>query len=252
MNHSAIILILFALHFKSICQSSRPAATLGPAVFTPAGATTNDLIVDPGWRVTTLQAGAVWGLYDNIKGSAFYSDGWHKGYILLQDKRIAKNISLSFNIYANQLFYLQDSQALILDASVPVEEFGINDQIEDSNKMTMFRCGYPSTGRNNEKTFYQVLSGSRIALLKHYNKSIVEINNSIGIRDKTFIDSETWYVYDPDKNKMFAIKRNKNSLIDALPQYAGIIQSIIQLKNLKLKNESDWAILFDELNNQTK
>jgi hypothetical protein len=96
MKHTSLVLIFFAFNFKSICQTSRaPVVPLGAPVFTAAASTTNDFIVDPSWRVTTLQAGAVWGMYNGIKGSAFYSEEWHKGYIASQDKRIAKNISLS-------------------------------------------------------------------------------------------------------------------------------------------------------------
>jgi hypothetical protein len=194
----------------------------------------------------------VWGQYGNIQGSAFYKEEWHKGYIILKGNRVIKNISLSYNIYENQIYYLQDSQALVLDASIPVEEFGIYDHKEDSNQITIFRCGFPSTGRNNEKTFYQIMANDKIELLKHYSKSIIESVNLASAPDKSFFDSETWFIYNAAEKNITQIKKNKNSLEDALPQYSSIIQSIIDQKNLKLKTENDLALLIAELNVRVK
>ena len=253
MKWTTFVLIFLAFFFNSIGQPVSPIpGGAGKIVFTAAGGTATNFLVDPEWRVTTLQAGAVWGQYGSIQGSAFYKEEWHKGYIILKGNRLIKDISLSYNIYENQIYYLQDSQALVLDASIPVEEFGLYDHKEDTNHLTIFRCGYPSTGRNNEKTFYQVIANDRIQLLKHYGKSIIESVNLASAPDKSFFDSETWFVYNASENKLTAIKKNKSSLEDALPQYTNLIQSIIQQNNFKLKTENEWASLFDELNKQAK
>ncbi len=132
---------------------------------------------------------------------------------------------------------------------MPVAEFGISDQ-NDSNKITIFRCGYPAINNNTTKTFYNVVVNNKIALLKHYDKRIMEATNSIGAFEKKFIDSESWYIYNSSENKIIQIKKNKNSLLAALPQYANKVQSIIEEKSLKLKTENEWIILFNELNNQ--
>ena len=247
MKHLLIIFIFFAFGLTSLCQSLVPPGA-GKIVNTAAGATSTNFVIDPDWKVTTMQAGAAWGAYPNIKGSSFYSEKWNKGYILLKNKLFAKNISLSFNVYDNQIYFLQDSHVLVLNESIPVAEFGLFDQ-EDSNKATIFRCGFPPVGRNTEQTYYKVISDHTIALLKHYTKSIVE---NTGTAEKTFLDDETWYVYNYADNKMTAIKKNKNSLTDALPQYAQLIEAITSQKNLKLKKENDWTVLFDELNKQIK
>ena len=44
-----------------------------------------------------------------------------------------------------------------------------------------------------------------------------------------------------DQN-MVEIKRNKNSLMDALPTYADRIKTIIEAKKLRLKSDADWRI----------
>jgi hypothetical protein len=251
MKHFAILSSVLLLHLTSICQpvSVIPGGA-GKSVYTAAAATSTNFIIDPEWRITTLQSGAVWGMYGNIKGSAFYKDEWQKGYILLKDKRAANDVSLSFDIYENELFYMKDSQALVLDASIPIVEFGMYDQKENRNNITVFRCGYPSIGRNNERTFYQILSDNKIALMKHYSKSVIESTNLNSAPDKTFFDAENWYVYTANDNRIIPIKKNKNSLEEALPQYSNMIQSIIEQKKLKLKAESDWVALFDEMNKQ--
>jgi hypothetical protein len=187
-------------------------------------------------------------MYPGTKGTAFYDEKWNRGYIILKNKQGAEDISLSYNVYDNQIYFLKDSNILVPSELTPVEEFGIYDQI-DSGKATIFRCGYSPVGRNTGQTFYVVVSDNKIALLKHCSKSVAE---SVGTGEKTFVDAEKWYVYNSKKNKMVAIKKNETSLIKALPKYAGIIHSITSQKNLKLKDETDWNILFRDLNNQVK
>ena len=206
-------------------------------------------LIDPDWKAQTIQAGVLWETNNGIKGTAFYNEEWYKGYILLSDNHIAKDISLRFNIYKNEIYFLLDSQVLVVSPTMPVAEFGISDQ-NDSNKITIFRCGYPAINNNTTKTFYNVVVNNKIALLKHYDKRIMEATNSIGAFEKKFIDSESWYIYNSSENKIIQIKKNKNSLLAALPQYANKVQSIIEEKSLKLKTENEWIILFNELNNQ--
>jgi hypothetical protein len=61
------------------------------------------------------------------------------------------------------------------------------------------------------------------------------------------VDSDTWFVYDAVSNSMAEIKKKKNALTEALPQYAGRIKEIAASKGLRLKSDADWIILLDAL-----
>lgn len=246
MNHFILIFFLFAFSLVSKSQALSKF-DWGTYVGIPKGVQIIEM-VRPDWQARTIEAGASWNKFNGVNGNTFYSEEWDTGYVLLQDNRIAKNISLRFNVYTNEIYYMEDSKVLVLDPTVSVAEFGLYEQTGDTNKISVFCCGYPTTGSNTDKTFYHVLVRGRITFLKHYIKKIMERNNSIGVPERTFIDSETWYIYDASENKMIEFKKNKNALLAALPQYSNKIRAIIQEKHLKLKGETEWVMLFNELN----
>lgn len=249
MKYLAFAFIVFyGINIEGISQGPPPLRNklIGPFTPAPQGTQTN-FMVDPAWKSRTIEAGAVWGIYNDIKGTAFYRQEWDKGYIRLRDNRVAQNVPIAFNVYTNEIFYKADSQVLVVDASAPVAEFGILNK-EDSGKATVFRRGYSAINDNTEKTFYKVAADDKMVLLVYYNKRLIERNNSLGVPERVFVDYESWYIYNALENKISPVKKNKKSLLAALPQYANDIESIIKEKNLKLKTEEDWVILFNELN----
>jgi hypothetical protein len=249
MKYISLITILCVLHAECICQSANSnfSAAGAPALLS-GGFTRLTNMVDPGWRTETMQAGADWSTFNGIKGNPFYNDTWQKGYIILQGNKVAKDVMLNFNIYNNNVYYFYDSQSYVLDESAQVKEFGCRDK-EDSNKITVFRCGYPSIENNNEKTFYEIVIDDKISLFKHYSKAVVQhIDKLMGTINKELFDEAAWYVYDKSDEKIIAMKKNKNAVEEALPAYKEKIKAIIDQKKLNLKVDSDWVVLFQELN----
>ncbi len=245
MRYHLLFVLFLTSQLSSKCQGNLQRGTF---VGFPKGIQVNEL-VSPDWQARTIEAGALWGTYNGIKGTAFYNEGWSKGYILLSNNEIARDVSIRFNIYTNEIYFLSGSHVLVLDESIPPIEF----EIQETNKTTVFRCGYPAISNNTGKTFYKILADGKIALLKLYNKRIMEAINSVGAFERKFTDSESWYIYNTFTNKMIQIKKNKNSILEALPEYTNKIESIKQEKGLKLKNEEEWIILINELKiNQDK
>lgn len=204
------------------------------------------------WAANAREAGASLDAGEGIKGSFFFNEGWGKGFLLFEGDKSVKNITLSFNEATNEIYILKDSQALVLDGSLPVTEFGFYDQDDSLRVKTAFRCGYPAQaqGAGTPKTFYQVLVNGKISLLKLTGKKLLQINNSAGVPTKNIISTESWYVYDASGNTLTKIRHNKNSLEESLPAYTKAIQAILEEKKLKLKTETDWAILLNELNSK--
>lgn len=247
MRYFILALSFLLLLIRSNAQKE-PSQNFGSFVGMPLGIKADEL-VDPNWKVRTAHAGASWEPDYGIKGNVFYNEDWNKGYILLSDNHIAKDISLRFNIYSNEIYFMLDSQVLVVSAAVPVSEFGIYKK-NDPNNIAIFRCGYPAVNNNTTKTFYNVVVNAKIALLCHYEKRIMEATNSIGAFERKFIDSETWFIYNSSSNKIIPVKKNKNALVEALPEYADKIQSIIQQNNLKLKSDLEWNILLNKLSDE--
>lgn len=207
----------------------------------------NGTLLDPSMKSTTGLSGDAWKGGEIIKGSIFYWDEMSEGYILLEGEKQQRKALIRYNVYSHEINYLQDKQELVLNPALPVQEFGFSYTTDDIKKNVLFRSGYPVIESNNNKTFYEVVAGKKIALLKYATKKYVEKRGNTGAFEKSVNDAESWYVFDSTSNAIAGIKKNKNSLLEALPQYANQIKSIITAKDLYLKNDEDWITLFNAL-----
>lgn len=206
------------------------------------------LMVSPAWKTSVQDAGAEWTNKGYIvKGTIYYHDEMHSGYVTLDDGRSAKDVPIRYNLYSHQVSYTENGVEMELDKSAPVHEFGYKYVKDDEQKSVLFRSGYPAIGGNNGRTFYEVVVDGKILLLKFVTKKLLEERTELGALQKVFIDTESWYIYNTADKNMVEIKKNKNGLMEALPQYAAQIKSIIDAKKLKLKSDSDWAVLLNEL-----
>lgn len=239
-----IFCCLLIVSFQRI-SAQRGAMEPGPV---PTGASQMSVLIDPNWKSNTAMAGLAWETHAGVTGSMFFNEDWAKGWVLLMDNRIARDVLLRYNVYTNQIYFKIDSEVRVIDPAIPVKEFGLEKSKEESGKFTVFRSGYPGSSRNAFNTFYELIAGGRISLLKHDTRRIVERNNLSTGPEKIFTDTETWFVYDSTGQKMTEIRRTKNALVDALPGYAQKIQAAIGEKGLRLKTDQDWVILFNELN----
>jgi hypothetical protein len=142
----------------------------------------NGFMVDPSWKTKVGQAGDAWKGNEAIKGTIFYNEELNKGYIKLEGDKTPKNVSLRYNIYSHEINFMQDKTELVLDASIPVHEFGYTVINDDVQKNIVFRSGYPAVGNNTIKTFYEVVADKDVALLKYTTKKILE--KMIGVLPK--------------------------------------------------------------------
>jgi hypothetical protein len=235
---------------KSQDRPSKPYFTGSLIVADPTasgGTAMNGDMIDPSWKARVAQAGDAWKGNEIIKGSIFYNDEMNKGYIMLEGDKAPREVSLRYNVYSHEINFMKDKKELVLDPGTPVHEFGYSIANEDAPKNIVFRSGYPAIGNNTSQTFYEVVAGKEIALLKYTVKKILEKKDDRGAAEKIIVDAESWYIYDAATKTIAEIKRNKNAVAQALPQYAMRIREITEAKGLRLKSDADWTILLNEL-----
>lgn len=205
-------------------------------------------VLDRDWKTEVVTAGGSLEPAANTRGSLFFNEDWNNGFVLLKGSQIAKNVSIRFNSYTNQIYFKKDDKVLVLDASVPVIGFGLEGGSDDPGRTTVFLCGYPASGPRNANTFYEVVAFGRLSLLKFHSKKILEEKDQNRVPIKAVIDADYWFVFDSSANTMTEIRHNKNSLLESSPVYAPSIRQVLDEKKLKLKADEDWPVLFDELN----
>lgn len=207
---------------------------------------TNGTMVDPDWKVHVVAADG-WKGGNEVSGTIFYNDEMNNGYIVLQNGKITRDVLLRYNAYNHEINFMNGKTEMVLDAATPVHEFGYGFTTGNDQKTIVFRSGYPVAGNNNAATFYEVVVDRDLALLRYVSKSIIEKTDDRGASEKVVVDADQWFVYNAADKSMVEIKKNKNALMSALPQYAERIQKITTEKRLRLKSDADWYILLSEL-----
>ncbi|MDO6435268.1 hypothetical protein Q4E93_31920 [Flavitalea sp. BT771] len=246
MKHAALLsisLFLFILFTYAQAPNSN-ARMLGPVNGAVMPVRLEDM--DKEWKIRPISTGGSLEPDSGSSGSVFYNNDWEDGYIKLTDKREARNLSLRFNAYTNEIYMKRDSNIVVLDGNViPIAEFGLR----DASGIKVFRRGFPAVGKYTASTFYEVLASGKFTLLRMHAKRIVEKSDINHVPVQEMTDAEFWYVFDAAANTTTEIKHNKNALIEALPGEADAIRTIIRDKKLRMKGDQDWVILFDGLNN---
>jgi len=181
---------------------------------------------------------------EDIEGSPFLFNDWNIGIVKFRNGRFAKGVSLRFNVYNNQLYFKKEEQQL--EFELPVEEFMIRSMKDMDSVDVFYRCGFPATEKTTYQTFLEVIVDGNLVLLKYRYKVIGSFKPYNQAERRKFEDREQLFVY-VDK-QMLKVKKDKESIIEALPQHKAAILSIVEQKKLKLKNEADVVILFTELN----
>ena len=182
----------------------------------------------------------------DIQGTAFYSSDWTTGLVLLSSGKLVPNLPLRFNVYNNKLYFQQDQNQLEFVA--PISAFYLG---SDTNTAVLFRNGYMPIDKNGTDTYYEVLAKGKVQLLKYRQKIIREETPMNMPKVKRFEDVDLLYVSLPD-HRIEKIKRNKNDVLKALPEYADVISKILDEEQLNLKQETGLIMLFKKLNEQLK
>jgi hypothetical protein len=125
-----------------------------------------------------------------------------------------------------------------------VKEFEITCQTNGQSRYAYFRNGYPAIDRFNTTSYYQVLADSSFQLLRSYRKELVEVEEINRPKKKVLRDYSEYYVYTP-AGKMVRIKADAKKIAEALPEYASLINQVVEKNKLKLKQEEDLVKLFE-------
>ena len=181
---------------------------------------------------------------EDIEGTPFLFNEWNLGIVKFRNGRFAKGINLHFNVYNNQLYFKKDEKQL--EFELPVQEFMIRNMKDGDSVDVFYRCGFPETEKTGSHTFLEELVVGNITLLKYRYKIISSFRPYNQPERKKFEDREQLFAF--VDGKMLKFKKEKVSIVEALPQYKEAIFSIVEQKKLKLKNEEDIVKLFLELN----
>lgn len=186
-------------------------------------------------------------LYEGVRGTPYLYDQWKPGNIYLNDNTLIKNVNIKFNIYTDELMYLNSSSgdSLIIDRTM-INKFEIIDDLTDD--IILLEEINTKPVKSSKKTFVKVIYEGKSKLILKYIKSFTKANYkgayATGNKYDEYNDDQQYFIF-IDENNPVKIKLNKKSVIKALAVKEDEVKVFINERNLSLNNENEVAELLE-------
>ncbi|HTE28266.1 hypothetical protein [Flavitalea sp.] len=178
----------------------------------------------------------------DIEGSPFLNDEFESGRVVFTNGKMSNDLYLQFNMLNNKLLFKRDD--MVLEFVDSITDFYLQHK-ENNTLGLVFRSNFPPIDRNTRATFYELLVDGKIVLLKYRYKTVTGYREYSTANKKRYVEGSQLYAALPG-NRITRIKRDRNFLMKAMPDYA---EKIMTLTNdLRLRNDESLITLFQELN----
>ncbi|MGB8191306.1 MAG: hypothetical protein WCF67_05265 [Chitinophagaceae bacterium] len=175
----------------------------------------------------------------------FMQGQWTIGSVKFKNGQKRENVWLVFNVQENKVYFRENN--MTMEFVYPVEEFIIGVVIGADTIGVLYRSNYPAAGVHNDETFYEVMVDGKVQLLRCKAKSVGLYKDVSTPEPKRVTEKEQFFAFLPN-GKIVKLKKNKEDILSALPEYADRINKIVRDKGLRLKTDEGLAELFGWLN----
>ena len=192
-------------------------------------------------------------LYEGVRGTPYLFNEWKPGNIYLTDSTFIKNVNIKYNIYTDDLLYLNSTSgdSLIINRSM-IWQFEIIDDL--SNDIILLKEMSLKPGKKNKKVFVRVIYDGKSKLVLKYNKTFVRAHYkgayAAGNKYDEYTDDYQYYIM-KNGNETTKIKLNKKSVTKVLSDREDKIQSYINEHRPNLNNEDGIVELLEYYDNIT-
>ncbi len=181
------------------------------------------------------------GAYTEYENHPYLLEDWSKGYLKATTGKWYAAEKLNYNVSTNQPEFQQGEKRFSPKLDLAAFTLG------DTASGVYFQNGFPAIDQQTAKSFYQVLSKGSVKLLKYTKATLLDVTSfNSATKKKRFDFNETYYVYRPDQ-KIIRVKKDKKSVLEALPEQATRIEEIAGQRKLRLKNWEEIRQVLAEL-----
>lgn len=174
----------------------------------------------------------------DVEGSAFFSNDWKMGRLVLYDNTVFTHIRLRLNLQTQQVHFLSPDGTEKVSHEGAVKEITLYDSTAEHNTALVFRSGFPPVDNQDIKNFYEVLSGGKILFLRSSRRIISEQKDQLsGEVKKEFVEYEDYYVF--AGGTMTRVKKDKAFIINLLKDKEDQVKAFMAEKKFKLRSFDD-------------
>jgi len=187
-------------------------------------------------------------MHPNIQGSPLLQNDWSPGAVTMADGRHFYGVMLMYNLYDNIIYFRRGDKEMC-EFTDPVREFVFRYLKGNDSATALYRSGFPATGKNTEKSFYEVLADGKYQLLNYRYKNLLLVKGDYVRKEEyhKFEDRSQLYLYDTEQKKLTRLDAF-GDMVTALGPQADSVARIMGKTKIKMKNENDVIMLVTALN----
>jgi len=185
-----------------------------------------------------------------VEGTPFFCNEWHWGYIRFPNGAVVDSIKMRFNALANELYFLDGEKEYYLNDFY--SEFGYEDTDKEGSPKVVIKTGFPTAGKNNLKTNYQLLTGGNYILLKSVSKELQENRSLDGQTYYRIVEEINYFVFNSITKSMTPVRKGVQQLEADFPDLKQQITDYCKNTKQKCKTEAGLIELFSVIKNEIK
>jgi hypothetical protein len=175
------------------------------------------------------------GSYTAYENTPFIPTDWSKGSVTGTSGKAYEIERIRYNAFEGRPEYEWKGQTYTF--SIAVMEFAL----DVNGTPTVFRSGFKPVDGQTERSFYEVRHDGKTKLLRYRTAKLMDVTQyNSATKQKRFDFPESYYLARPD-GTLVRLKRDKKSLLDALPDRAPQLESFITAQKLRFRDWDDVA-----------
>lgn len=188
--------------------------------------------------------------YAMFDGVPFYKGDWMTGSITMKSGEIYNNLELRYDTYKDNLIYRNDisNNVIIVDKN-SIEKFTLVDR---NGKLETFKCIEDKTLKDLNGRYVGVILEDSISVLKKCEAKEEKYSNANPTIKKTgaFVHKTTLYSW--NKLSLTNVPKIRRSVYKQYPDLKGDIRKFVLHNHIRMKNEDDVRLLYQEINRLIK
>jgi len=183
----------------------------------------------------------------DIEGTPFFTDEWKFSGVTLNTGKVVANIKTRLNLQSQELHFMDKNNVEMAVPGGLVKNVRFLESPGSDKVVAEFQSGFPPVDKQDEHSFYQVLSSGKAGLLLFRQKTLVTQKNDLsGEVKKEFTAYESLYL--SRNGGLGKIKKDKEDVLNALADKKEIIEAFVNSHRLKYRSMDDIRKIMDYYN----
>jgi hypothetical protein len=182
------------------------------------------------------QAATVDAQYDDVKGSAWFSD-WQPAVLLGEDGRRYSDLKARIDLYKS-IAYIKLNDTVYNINGTSITRIVLHPGQDDS---VVFQRGFSSPGVRAEQ-FLQVLATGKLGLVKQWAVELKDVHEDALSSVKTFVTQDYYYLVRPS-GQIETVKPGRKLFEQEMGENWKAVSAYAKEKDISFNQEEGWILL---------